>query len=491
MTRFIKGFVVILAVWAAASTGASAQDVGATTNGNWNDPTIWTTGTVPGSSNNVLIGSTVPPAPTGSASIVTVTLTQNQSASNLNLGDGNNTHGTLNLGSNTLTISNVLTIGQTGGLGTITRTTGSFTAATVNVESTNSFTFGSNDVTTNLFVFSGSTATTAAVGNVTSMANVLSGSTLNLGANMNLGANGQLDVENTGSVLNLNGFNASAGTILIGQFGQQPVTVLRGATPGSLTANTMYVANNTLNLVASDQITGLLNLNTNANVTTASTGNVTGNVEVLSGSKLNLGADLVTPSGIVDLQDGGSINANGHAISAINLQVGFFGTGATSVTNAGNVSVESLFLAHGSTVSLQGGSSVSSLLSLDGGSTLNVVQTNGIGLSVTDASPGLSFVDSASDMHLIFTSSTPGSWDFRWADPSNGNWITTLQQLINAGQISFTLPQGFTYSLVDTGGFTYIEEVALAVPEPSSLVLALLGTVGMVIGVQRRRRSGR
>ena len=133
MNIWIKRFVVISAAWVFAGAAASAQDVGAINNGNWNDPTIWTTGTVPGSSNNVYIGSTFP---AGSAAIATVTLTQNQSAGNLTLGDGAGTSGTVSLGSNTLTVANSLTIGLNGGLGSITEGAGgSFTASTVNVES--------------------------------------------------------------------------------------------------------------------------------------------------------------------------------------------------------------------------------------------------------------------------------------------------------------------------------------------------------------------
>jgi hypothetical protein len=482
MNKFIKGLVLVATAWAAAGAGASAQDVGATTSGNWNDPTIWTTGTVPGSSNNVFIGSTTP---SGSAPIATVTLTQDQSALNLTLGDGNNTHGTLDLGSHTLNIGNALTIGLSGGLGTVVEGPGgSFTASAVNVESSNSFTFGAKDATAILSVFSGSTATTTAVGNVTRDVNVFSGSTLNLGANLNLGSSGQLDVENTGSVLNMNGHKISAGTILLGQFGDQAVTLNRGTPAGSLTATNLYIAQGTLDLIPADRITNL-NLDNGATVTTAATSNITGAVNVTSGATLNLGADL--HAGNIDVENTGSvINANGHAISGISLILGHFDTQATTVTNAGPVRVELLLLDHGSTLTVPGGSKATSEVSLSNGSVLTVQQSHGVGLSLTAASPGL-VIDSSSKMDLVFTSPGPG-WDFRWADPSNGNWISTLQGLIASGQIEVMSPSG--YSVVDRGGFTYIQSGA-PVPEPSTLVLAVAGGVVTTIGLAWRRRRCR
>jgi hypothetical protein len=396
MSRWIKRLALVGVIWAAAGSGASAQDVYAIANGSWNSASTWNTGTVPGSSNNVFIGSTAP-----GVAIVTVNLTQSQTASNLTVGNGSSTSGTLALGSNTLAVSNALTIGLNGGLGLITRTTGSFTAATVNVESGNAFTFGSGDVTATLNAFSSSNVTTAATGNVTTNVNVFSGSTLNLGANLSLGA-GQLDVENTGSVLNLNGFNASAANILIGQFSDQPVTVLRGATPGSLTATNLDVAANTLNLLATDMITNL-RLSQNAQVTTGA-----------------------------------------RTLSSLSLAVG---------------------------------------------STLNVQQTSGTGLTISTASPGLS-IDSTSVMHLVFTSSTPGSWDFRWADPTSGNWISTLNGLIASGNITIATAPGSTTEVVDTGGFTYIELGPAAVPEPSSFLLGCLGIAGAAMAAWPRRPRG-
>jgi hypothetical protein len=334
---------------------------------------------------------------------------------------------------------------------------------------------------TTLNLFSGSTATTAAVGNITGNANILSGSTLNLGADLSL--TGQLDVENVGSAVHMNGHNISAGTILLGQFGDQAVTLDRGTPAGSLTATNLYIAQGTLNLIAADAITNL-NLDNQATVTTAATGNVTGAVNVTTGATLNLGANL--NAGNIDVEDTGSvINAHGFGITAISLILGHFDTTATTVTDTGPVHVETLLLDHGSTLTLHGGDTASSEVLLANGAVLTVQQTGGMGLSLTAASPGLS-IDSTSKMDLIFTTNTGPNWDFRWADPSNGNWISTLQALIASGQIVVTAPQG--YSIIDQGGFTYIEGGFAPVPEPSSLVLA--GTAALAgLGVWARRRT--
>src|SRR5271157_5229513 len=113
MKTWIKPFVFAWAMWVACAA-VHAQDTGATTSGNWNNASIWTAGTVPGSSNNVYIGSTYP---SGAASTATVALTANESAANVYLGNGSGTSGTLNLGGNTLTIGSDLVIGQSGGTG--------------------------------------------------------------------------------------------------------------------------------------------------------------------------------------------------------------------------------------------------------------------------------------------------------------------------------------------------------------------------------------
>jgi len=718
MKTWIKPFVFACAMCVACAA-VHAQDTGAMTNGNWNDATIWTAGTIPGSSNNVYIGSTYP---TGAAATSTVIMTQNQSASNIYLGNGSGTIGTLNLGSNTLTIGSTLTIGQSGGTGSIVEGAGgSFTAGNLYIEHGNSFTFGANDQVTNLAIYSSSSATSTATGNVTGSVDVLSGSTLNLGANLsltrildventgsvlnmngnnisantdstyssiflgwysaqavtldrgtvpgslttsnlyiahgntlslissdvitnlfialasqvttaavgnvtgnvsvgivitgtgtfnlganlsltgsldveessvvhmngnnisantillgwnsnqavtldrgtspgsltasnlylygntlnllpsdhvtlfalsnatttlnsgvavsrlalengssgtttaasnvtnsvsvlsgstlNLGANlslsGSLDVEYTGSVVHMNGNNISANTILLGWYDGQVVTLDRGTSPGSLTATNLYVAGgNNLSLISSDVIANL-NLS-NAVVTTAAVGNLTGSVSVGAGGTLNLGANL-SITGNMDVEGtGATVNAHGFNITAGTLTLGYNGTAAVSATNVGSILLNSLYLGNGSTMSIQGGV-VNNLINLSGNSVLTVNQTNGTGLTLNGTSLSSLTIDPSS-MDLIFNLNTSSNWDFRWQDPTGGNWISTLDSMIASGLIVVTAPQG--YEVIDSGGYTYIEGnySQSVVPEPASLLLACIASLGVAAGITWRRR---
>ena len=102
MRKRIGRIILISATWVLCGTASFAQDVGAITNGDWSDGTIWTTGTAPGSSNNVYIGSNYP---SGSASTVTVTVSLSESAGNLYVGDSGGDVGTLDLTGGVLTVS--------------------------------------------------------------------------------------------------------------------------------------------------------------------------------------------------------------------------------------------------------------------------------------------------------------------------------------------------------------------------------------------------
>ena len=172
-------------------------------------------------------------------------------------------------------------------------------------------TLGSGVAVSGLYLQGGSMATTTAAGSVTGNVSVTGGSVLNLGAN--LGITGSLDVENTGSVVHMNGNDITAGSILLGWYQNQAVTLDRGAIPGSLTAYNLEVADTTFNLLKTDSVTNFylsnstttlgsgvavsgLYLQGGSMATTTAAGSVTGNVSVTGGSVLNLGATWASPA---------------------------------------------------------------------------------------------------------------------------------------------------------------------------------------------------
>jgi PEP-CTERM motif len=371
MRRRITPFLCLAATWVVAGT-AFAQDIGATGNGNWGDPSTWTTGTVPGTPNNVYIGSTYP---AGAAATATVTLTAVASANSVYLGSsGSGTSGTLNLGNNYLEISSGLFIGSNGvyfgGTGVLQEgPSGWFTALSAYIYSGNALSFGASDAVGVLSLYGGSTATTAATGNVSSSVGVNEGSVLHLGADLSLGS---LVIRDAGSMVDAHHFGISvAGQLL-----------LDGTSPGGL-------------------------------------------------------------------------------------------------INAGAMQVDSLLMANGSTLTLHGGDLINTSISLTGDSVLTVQQANGMGLTFNGTSTGSLSID-PSHLDLVFTST---GWDFRWPDPAGGgNWISTIDGLIGSGAIVLDLPAGYSYEVVDQGGYTSINGVAgAAVPEPSSLVLAAMAAAGIVV----------
>lgn len=425
----------LLAVWSAAGREAAAQSAGATSSGNWNDPTIWTTGTVPGSSSTVFIGSTYP---TGSAATATVTLTQAQSADNVWLGYGSGTSGTLNLGSNALTVSQLSLGAVSGGSGTGTiqeASGGSFTAGNVEVWGGNSLTFGANDQTSDLHLGDSSTATTTAAGNITGTVSVVSGSSLHLGADLNLTGSDvvNLNVDGLGSVLDMGGHAITAPDISLATDGTGPVTVLN---QGNITAGELEVGSGmTYNLLAGDRV-----------------------------NYLYLG--------------GGSSTLNGSVTTL------YLNSAASASTIAGTpMTMREVELA-GSTLTLHGGDVISGTLSLSSNSLLTVQETSGTGLTLGGINSSLSL---SSHMDLNFNAT---GWDFRWQDPSGGgNWISTIDGLINSGALVINLPAGGTYQVLDQGGYTYVDGfVTASVSEPSSVVLAAMAIGGVAIG-RRWQRS--
>ena len=374
---------LVTTLLAATAAPVFGQDVGAVASGNWNTGSIWTTGTVPGSSNNVFIGSTVP---SGTAATATVTLTQAQSAANVVLGNGNGTNGTLDLAGNVLTIGGNLNIGQNGGIGTLNEGGGSFTAQSASIGNGSSLAFGANDVVTSLGLAGGASATTAAEGNIASSVTVATGSTLTLGANLNLGP-GSLNVQDSGSVFNAQGHSISGGPVFFGANGSSAVTLLN---LGNITANQFFVgngmnfninSNDTVNqFVLSNGASSTLNSNVTTLVltggstaTTTATGAPVGGVEIDTGSTLTLGANLNLGVHGLNIQDSGSVlNAQGHSISGGSVAFGGNGTSAVTLLNLGNVTANQLLVGNGMNFNINANDTVNQFtLATGASSTLN------------------------------------------------------------------------------------------------------------------------
>ena len=429
MRKGIGQFVWVLAACAATSAGAIAQDTGAMSNGNWETASIWTGGTVPNSSNNVYIGSTYP---SGAAATATVTLTANEAAFNLYLGNGSGTSGTLDLGGNKLTIGNDLIIGQNGGIGTLNEGGGSFTATNLYVESSNTFTFGANDAVSSVQVSGGSSVTTAAAGNITTggfnESNVLSGSTLTLGANLNMN-NGILNVQDSGSKLDMGGNSLTAYELLLGWNGTSAVTL---ANRGALTLTNLLVGNGmAFNINSGDSVgnfflsggtstlnatVGTISLSNSASATTTAAGGISNasfnqsNVE--TGSTLTLGANLNMNNGILNVQDSGSkLDMGGNSLTAYELLLGWNGTSAVTLANRGALTLTNLLVGNGMAFNINSGDSVGNFALSGGTSTLNatvgtISLSNGASATTTaaggisNASFGQSNVESGSTLTL-------------------------------------------------------------------------------------------
>ena len=192
--------------------------------------------------------------------------------------------------------------------------------------------------------------TTTSTGNISGKVTVSGGSTLNLLAPLNLADPQGLDVSDSGSVVNMNGFPIVASKIFLGYYNTDPVTLNRGGAGGTLTVSDLYIGNAAYDVPATDKVQDLylsngtstldsnlatLTLASGSIGTTTVSGSITNSVFVSTGSTLNLGTDL-NLSTELDVSGAGSVlNLNGHAISAVDILLGWDGDQPVTLNRGG------------------------------------------------------------------------------------------------------------------------------------------------------------
>jgi hypothetical protein len=344
-------------------------------------------------------------------------------------------------------------------------------------------TLSPGDSIAQLFIYNNSALTTGAINNVTGQVTVSSG-TLTLGSNFNLP--NLLYVDGT---LNAAGHTITANEVLLGEYGPFVLVNLGPIVTPYLSISSRYVPSLTsFTLTPADNV-GLLylygvnttfqpgvavptlHLSSNgaspptfASATTTQSSNLTADIYVDPSCMLTLGADLSLSS---SLYLNGTLNANNHAVS---LAISAHLNGQAAFVNDGLVNVFSWYEANGAHVQLHhSGDALHSIL-LSGASSLALTDATGqlTGLTLTGSFQSDMSIAAGSQLSLEMNALASG-WVFRWANHAGSNHIADLQNLINAGEITFTSLNGGGYSLSADSSYTYVN--VTSVPEPSTLLL--------------------
>jgi hypothetical protein len=216
---------------------------------------------------------------------------------------------------------------------------------------------GAGVVINRLDLSEGATAITSETGNITGFVLLEAGTTLTLGADLSL--SDKIDIRGNGTILNAQGHDISAtNEILLGWSGSGTPTLQN---PGKITTGSLQVRNQDFQLAAADAVgrfwlsagdTNLgagvvinrLDLSNGATATTSETGNITGFVQVESGSTLTLNANLALNDKLNLRGSGTILNAQGHDISATNaIAIGWDDVGPT-LQNPGKLTTNELLV---------------------------------------------------------------------------------------------------------------------------------------------------
>jgi hypothetical protein len=376
---------------------------------------------------------------------------------NLNLQD---TGSTLDMNAHALNASQVF-LGWYGGMptllhrGWLTVTSNLYVAnQTFDLNATdsiNNFNLSNGTSTLNapvsgLYLSNAATATTTSAGNVTGNANIYSGSTLTLGADMNL--TGSLGLQDDSSTLDMAGCTINASQMYLGWNGGSPNLLRRG----QLNVDYLFVANRTFDLNSTDRVsyfylssaTSTLNssvpsltLYSNSTASTTAGGNVSQNVSISGGSRLNMGADMPL-SGNLNLWDTGStLDMNAHALNASQVFLGWYG-GVPTLLHRGRLIVTSNLYVTNQTFDLNATDAIANFSLSNGASTLNsavlgLYLSNGATATTTAAGnvTGNVTLDSASTLTLGADMSLSGNLELRYT----GSTLDMAHHPLNASQI--------------------------------------------------------
>jgi hypothetical protein len=215
---------------------------------------------------------------------------------------------------------------------------------------------------------------------------------------------------------------------------------------------------------------------------------------VQSGATMTLEKNLSMPAGNVFAQNGGAIDLNGHSLTAVNLTLA---GGVVTRGAGGTVHLDSLSLHNGSNFSIEPGDELTQSATVSGaGTTLDIntsltlqsLAANTSALVTVTQLPGVSTgltleqslsLDASSRLALVGPSAVPGDWMLRWSQ----DHVAELLAMHADGRLTWT--SNLPVEIVAGGdGYSYV----MAVPEPTTYVLAAIGIAGLVLVGRLPRR---
>jgi hypothetical protein len=329
------------------------------------------------------------------------------------------------------------------------------------------------------------TVATSSAGNFTRNVYLSDGGTMTLGADLSV--SGDITANGDAVTINAQGHTITAETLsLLGNN-------VRLLNKGNLAVTNLVLVDQDLNLSAADRVTNLTLATGDpprgSTVSTAATGNVTGNVSVGSHSTLTLGAGLEVTGDVTLGNFNSTIDARGHDITANWLTLWYFSenAGASNVRllNDGAVTINGfVHLSGGVQIELHDGNDSARALSIGGETTNLRIMSAATGFTLTGTSTDDLLLWDANTLTLELDGTRPG-WVFRWANPEGGDHIADLNDLIDQDMILFSVTNGGEFNIVSQNGYTYIIQ---PVPEPG---LILLFVAPVALALCRRRLAGR